>query len=109
MQSLKIKDIEANTTKLTLALQSKELTVITEKGTPIGITIPFNDSIINNGLKTSLMIESYKSGFLSLGQLSKELNISQKQAMNMLSLININIIDYDFDNDMDTIKKHYDS
>lgn len=109
MQSLKIKDIQADTKKLTSALKSKEWIVITQKGSPIGITMPFNTDIINNGLKTSLMINAFKSGFLSLGQLSKELEISQKKAMNILSLMNIDVIDYDFNQDMDTIKKHYDS
>jgi hypothetical protein len=109
MQSLKIKEIQADTKKLTSALKSKEWTLITQKGNPIGMTMPFNTDVINNGLKTSLMINAFKLGFLSLGQFSKELKISQKKAMNILSLMNIDVIDYEFSKDMDTIKKYYDS
>lgn len=41
----------------------------------------FDDSIVTEGLKTSLMINAYKKGFLSLGQFTKTLNKTHEEGM----------------------------
>lgn len=47
----------------------------------------------------------YKNGNLCLGQFAKALNISKKKAMHLLSTLNINIIYYDFKDDLKFLKK----
>jgi len=47
------------------------------------------------------MIDAYQKSLLSLGQLSKALNLSKKETMKLLSLSGIDVIDYDF---MDELK-----
>ena len=96
MQTIGIKELQTNPAILTKALEYKEYTIITKRSNPIGIAVSFDSSIITNGLKTSLLLDGYKNGNLSLGQLSKALDVSKKKAMNLLSMMGIDIIDYDF-------------
>ena len=105
MQTIGIRDLQINPATLTKALESKQYTMITKRSTPIGIAVSFNDDILANGLKTSLLIEGYKSGNISLGQLAKNLNITKQKAMHLLNMMGIDCIEYDFKDDMQTLSK----
>ena len=96
MQTIGIKDLQVNPATLTRALEAQEYTLITKRSKPLGIALAFDDKIVTQGLKTALMIDAYEKSLLSLGQLSKALELSKRETMKMLSLANIDIIDYDF-------------
>ncbi len=80
--------------------------MITRENKPIGIAISLNDTIINDELRVALMIEAYKNSHLSLGQLSKALRIDKKKALKMLSLMGVDAIDYNLDDDMPFINSY---
>ena len=101
MQTIGIKDLQINPAILTRALEAREYTLITKRSKPLGIALAFDDKIVTDGLKTALMIDAYQKSLISLGQLSKALNISKRETMKLLSLSGIDIIDYDF---MDELK-----
>ena len=100
MKTIGIKDLQINPAILTRSLEADEYTMITKRSKPIGLALSFSDSIITNGLKTSLMIDAYKQGLLSLGQMSKALEIPKEKAMKLLSSMGIDVIAYDFNDDM---------
>ncbi len=100
MQTIGIKDLQLNPAILTKSLQNDEYTMITKHSKPIGMALSFNDAILSNGLKTALMVDAYKKGYISLGQLAKSLDIPHKRAMKMLSLMKIDVVDYDFNDDV---------
>ncbi len=100
MQTIGIKDLQINPAILTKALEAQEYTLITKRSKPVGIALAFDDKIVTQGLKTALMIDAYKKSLLSLGQLSKALNTSKKETMKMLSLMGIDVIDYDFKDEL---------
>lgn len=100
MQTIGIKELQTNPAILTRSLESDEYTMITKRSKPIGMAFSFDDAIVTDGLKTALMVDAYKKGYLSLGQLSKALVISQERAMKVLSLMGVDVIDYDFEDDM---------
>ncbi len=100
MKTIGIKDLQINPAILTRSLEADEYTMITKRSKPIGIAISFDDRIVTDGLKTALMIDAYKKGYLSLGQLSKALDMNQKRVLKLLSLMGIDVVDYDFEDDM---------
>lgn len=100
MQTIGIKELQINPAVLTRSLEADEYTMITKRSKPIGMAISFDDKIITQGLKTSLMLDAYQKSYLSLGQLSKALNISHQKALKLLSMMDIDIINYDFEEDM---------
>ncbi len=105
MQTIGIRELQTNPAIFTKALESNEFAVITKHSTPIGVAVAFNDSIVSNGLKTSLLIEGYKGGMLSLGQLCRAQNISKKEGIKLLSMMGIDVIEYSFFEDLATIKE----
>ena len=100
MQTIGIKDLQKNPAILTRSLAEDEYTMITKRSTPIGLAISFDDAIIDSGLKTALMVDAYKKGYLSLGQFAKALAIEKDKAMKMLSMMGADVIDYDFEDDL---------
>jgi predicted HTH domain antitoxin len=100
MQSIGIKDLQLNPAILTRSLEADEYTMITKRNKPIGIAFSFDDMIITDGLKTALMVDAYKKGLLSLGQTAQALQIEQKKLLKLLSTMGIEVIDYDFADDL---------
>jgi len=103
MQTIGIKELQTNPALLTRSLEADEYTMITKRSKPIGMAFSFDDRIITDGLKTALMIDAYEKSLLSLGQLSKALELSKRETMKMLSLANIDIIDYDFKEELEEL------
>ena len=103
MQTIGIKDLQINPAILTKTLANKEYAMITKRSNPIGIVVAFDEQILSKGLKTSLLIDGYKSGNISLGQFSKMMDISKQKAMKLLSMMDIDIIEYDFNSELDTL------
>jgi len=103
MRTIGIKDLQINPATLTKALEAQEYTLITKRSKPLGIALAFDDKIVTEGLKTALMIDAYEKSLLSLGQLSKALDMPKKEAMKMLSLSGVNVIDYDFTDELEDL------
>jgi predicted HTH domain antitoxin len=78
--------------------------MLTKHSKPIGLAISFDDKIVTDGLKTALMIDAYKKALLSLGQLSKALDKSTQETLKILSAMGIDVVDYDFDDDLTNIE-----
>jgi len=100
MQTIGIKDLQINPATLTRALEAGEYTLITKRSKPLGIAFSFDDKIVTEGLKTALLIDAYEQSLLSLGQVSKAFNMSKRETMKMLSLAGVNVIDYDFKDEL---------
>jgi len=104
MKTIGIKDLQINPATLTKALEKDEYTMITKRSKPIGFAISFHDEIITEGLKTALMVDAYKNGYLSLGQVAKALDLDKRKAMKLLSSMGLDVVEYDFEDDMKEIE-----
>jgi len=105
MKIIKIKELQKNPSSLIRYLEYNEYVLITKKNKPIGIAISFNDKIITNALKTSILIEAYENSLISLGELAKALNMSKEEVLKFLSTLGIDVINHDFNEDLETIKE----
>jgi len=100
MQTIGIKELQVNPAILTRLLEADEYTMITKRSKPIGMAFSFDDAIVTDGLKTALMVDAYKKSYISLGQFAKALDKSHEEAMKLLTLMGVDVIDYDFEDDM---------
>jgi len=105
MKAIGIRELQKNPSLITKWLENKEYTIITKRNKPIGITISFDDKIITEGLKTSFLIDAYQNSLIGLGELAKSLNMNKKEVIKFLSSLGVDVIDYDFEDDLNTAKK----
>lgn len=106
MLTIGIKELKNNPSILTKGVEDRdEYLFISKRGKPIAVAMSLDNEVFDHGFKKWVLIKAYKKGDLSLGQLSKALEQSYSDTMQMLGALGIAVIDYDLDDDMSTIEK----
>jgi hypothetical protein len=105
MQTIGIRELQTNPAIFTKALENHEFTMITKHSNPIGIAIAFDDAVVAHGLKTALLVEAYRKADLSMGQFCKAMKLPVEDGMKLLSLMGVDVVDYDFNEDLATLER----
>ncbi len=106
MLNIGIREIKNNPSIITKGVEDRDNYIfISKRGKPIAVAMSLDNEVFEYGFKKWILIKAYKKGDLSLGQLSKALNLSYLYTMNMLGALGVDIIDYNLDDDLDTIEK----
>ena len=106
MITIGLKEIKNNPLVITKGVEDKdEYLFISKRGKPIAVAMSLDNEVFDYGFKKWVLIKAYEKGDLSLGQLSKALKLSYSETMEMLSILGIDVIDYDLDDEVDTIEK----
>jgi len=103
MQMAGIKEIKANPGLISKTIEDHQYLLISKRGKPIAIATALDDKVFDLGLKKWILIQAFKSGDLSLGQLSRSLDKTHAETSKLLDLLNIPLLDYDLDDEMDVV------
>ena len=95
MKSITIRDIKNNPATMTGYLANGEPVFVTKHGKPIGVTLPLDDSIVNQSLKELLFFDLYKKGEISFGKLAEFLGVRKDKLRRMFASLDMPLIDYD--------------
>jgi len=104
MQSVTINELKNNPTTITNFLEKGIPVFLTEHSKPIGITVPIDDSIVNQSINELLLFDLYKTGEISFGKLAELLNVSKEKLRNMFVTLNMPVINYSPDEIKDELK-----
>jgi predicted HTH domain antitoxin len=104
MNVIGIKQLQTDVKQLSHNFEHNEYTLITRKGKPIGIALPFSDELMQSGLKAWLAMRAFEKGDLSLGQLADSLGKTKADTLQVLAQFNIPVADYDLQKDLEFIK-----
>ena len=106
MLSVGIKEIKNNPSIISKGVENRDdYLFISKRGKPIAVAMSLDNEVFEHGFKKWVLIKAYKKGDLSLGQLSKALNLSYLETMEILGILGVPVIDYDLDDDIETIEK----
>lgn len=103
MNIIGIKELQTNPGKLSQTFSEDDYLLITRRGKPIGVALPFSSGFLEEGLKSWMALKAFEAGDLSLGQLAKTLDKTKSETMEMLGRLNIPIANYDLQEDLDAI------
>jgi prevent-host-death family protein len=95
MKSVTLRDIKNNPAIMTKYLANGEPVFVTKHGKPIGVTLPLDDSIVNQSLKEILFFDLYKKGEISFSKLAQFLGVRKDKLRKMFASLNIPVIDYE--------------
>ncbi len=104
MQSLTINDLKNNPTRITSYLERGMPVFLTKHSQPIGITVPLDDSIVNQSIKELLLFDLYKTGEISFGKLAELLNVNKEKLRKMFITLNMPVINYSPDEIKDELE-----
>ncbi len=106
MLSVGIKEIKNNPSIISKGVENRDdYLFISKRGKPIAVAMSLDNEVFEHGFKKWVLIKAYKKGDLSLGQLSKALNLSYLETMEILGILGVPVIDYDLGDDIETIEK----
>jgi predicted HTH domain antitoxin len=106
MVTIGIKELKNNPSIISKGVENRDdYLFISKRGKPIAVAMSLDNEIFDYGFKKWILIKAYAKGDLSIGQLSKALKLSYIDTMEMLGTLGMAVIDYDLDDDLDTIEK----
>ncbi|MEZ5535694.1 MAG: type II toxin-antitoxin system prevent-host-death family antitoxin [Thiolinea sp.] len=94
MQTFSIRDLRERSGELTREAEAGHLSLITKRGQPVMVTLPFSESLLDKGVKVALAEHLFKEGVLSLGKAAKVAEMPYIAFSEYLSRRGIPVVDY---------------
>ena len=71
METFTVRDLRERTGELIRGAEKGQLSVITKHGNPVFVAVPFDDALLESGVRVSLALKLFDDGTLSLAQAAK--------------------------------------
>lgn len=71
MKSFTVHDLQVRTGELIRCAEAGKLSVVTKNGAPVFVAVPFDDTLLERGVRSSLAIKLFNDGSLTLAQAAK--------------------------------------
>lgn len=94
MDTFSVRDLRERTGTLIHDAEAGKLSLVTKRGRPVFIAVPFSDALIDLGLRPALAVHLYKEDTLTLAKAAKFAGISLEAFIVMLSKLGISVIHY---------------
>ena len=104
MQTFSIRDLRERSGELTREAEAGHLSLITKRGQPVMVAVPFSDTLLDKGARVALAEHLFKDGVLSLSKAAKLAGMPYVLFSEHLSRIGIPVVDYSPDELEDELK-----
>ena len=94
MNTFSIRNLREHVGELVLSAETGSLSLVTKRGKPVFLAVPFDDEVIGLGLHVFLAMEAYQKGSVSLEKAAKMAKLSLEDFIERLAESNIPIINY---------------
>ncbi len=95
MDTFTIRDLRERTGELVRDAESGKLSLITKHGQPVFVAVPFDETLIREGVKVALSVKLFDSEVVSLGKAAKLASMSQSEFIDHLSALKISVVRYE--------------
>lgn len=92
MHTFTVRDLREHTGDLIRGAENGELSVITKHGTPVFVAVPFDETLLREGVGTALAIKLFDEERISLGRAAKLAGLSVSAMIDMLGSHGIAVI-----------------
>lgn len=94
MDIFTVRDLREHTGTLIHDAEKGKLSLITKRGRPVFLAVPFSKNLIELGLHLSLAIELFKKHYLPLEKSAKLADKSLEEFIEILGKLNIPVVNY---------------
>ena len=92
MHTFTVRDLREHTGELIRSAENGELSVITKHGTPVFVAVPFDETLLREGVGMALAIKLFDEERISLGRAAKLASLSVSEMIDMLGQHGIPVI-----------------
>lgn len=92
MHTFTVRDLREHTGDLIRGAENGELSVITKHGTPVFVAVPFDETLLREGVGMALAIKLFDEERISLGRAAKLAGLSVSEMIDMLGRHGIAVI-----------------
>lgn len=77
MESFTIRDLRERTGDLVRGAEKGKLAIVTKRGQPVFVAVPFDDAVLQGGVRRSLVLRLVEEGVISQGKGAEVLGMSR--------------------------------
>ncbi|MBS4018296.1 MAG: type II toxin-antitoxin system prevent-host-death family antitoxin [Dechloromonas sp.] len=92
MNTFTVRDLREHTGELIRGAENGELSVITKHGTPVFIAVPFDETLLREGVGMALAIKLFDEERISLSRAAKLAGLSVSEMIDMLGRHGVAVI-----------------
>lgn len=105
MQTFTVRDLRNRTGELINEAEQGHLSVITKHGTPVFVAVPFDETLLQSGVRVSMAINLFAERHIGLSQAAKLAGVAPSEMMSILSEHKIPMVDYSLEELQDELKQ----
>ena len=105
MQTFTVRDLRNRTGELISEAEQGHLSIITKHGTPVFVAVPFNDILLQSGVRVSMAVNLFADHHVGLAQAAKIAGVSSSEMMDILAENRIPMVDYSKDELHDELRQ----
>lgn len=92
MRTFTVRDLREHTGELIRGARNGELSVITKYGKPVFIAVPFDETLLREGVRTALAIKLFDEERISLSGAARLVGLSVSEMIDMLGRHGVAVI-----------------
>ena len=92
MKTFSVRDLREHTGALIQGAEEGKLSLITKRGHPVFLAVPFDDHLLETGLTSHLAIQLHQTGGISTENAARFSNLSVEQFLKKLSALGISVL-----------------
>jgi len=94
MQTFTIRELRERSGELSREAEAGRLALVTRRGMPLFVSVPFTDSLLDAGVHATLAAGLFKNGQITSARAAKLAGMTLPQFLDYLSAQGIPVVDY---------------
>lgn len=94
MDTFTIRDLRERTGDLVRDAEQGKLSIITKHGQPVFVAVPFDETLIKEGVRVALAVKLFDDEVVGLGKAAKLAGMAQSEFIDHLGALKIPVVRY---------------
>ena len=94
MDTFTIRDLRERTGDLVRGAEAGKLSLVTKHGQPVFLAVPFDETLLKEGVRVALAVKLFDDEVVSLGKAAKLAGMPQSEFIDHLGALKIPVVRY---------------
>lgn len=94
MDTYSVRDLREHTGSLIHEAEEGKLALVTKRGRPVFLAVPFSEELLNLGLRVALAVHLYKEGALTVGKAAELSELPLEVFIEKLGKLGVAVVAY---------------